>query len=48
MRHEGYITITEDSYDDLVSKYLRALDRIMGLEIELFEIQEELSERTNG
>lgn len=47
MRREKDITITENSYDDLISKYLRALDRIMDLEIELFEIQEELMELRN-
>lgn len=47
MRREKDITITEDSYDDLISKYLRALEQIMDLEIELFEIQEELMELRN-
>lgn len=47
MKRKEYITITEDSWDNLVTKYLQALDRIMDLEIELFEIQEEISEKTN-
>lgn len=47
MKHKKYIKITEDSWDDLITKYLQALDRIMDLEIELFEIQEEMSEKTN-
>lgn len=47
MKRKEYITITEDSWDDLITKYLQALNRIMDLEIELFEIQEELAEKRN-
>lgn len=47
MKRKEYITITEGSRDDLITKYLQALNRIMDLEIELFEIQEELAEKTN-
>lgn len=47
MNERRYITITIESFDDLVTKYLEALDRIMDLEIELYEIQEELLEKEN-
>lgn len=48
MNERRYITITIENFDDLVTKYLEALDRIMDLEIESYEIQEELlKKKTN-
>ena len=47
MESKKYIKIPADSWDDLIAKYHQALNRIMDLEIGLFEIQEEISEKTN-
>lgn len=47
MRRKKDIAITEDSSDELSTKNLRELDRIMVLKTELLEIQEELSEIRN-
>lgn len=38
MNRKKYITVTGDSCDHLITKYLETLKRIMDLEIELFEI----------
>lgn len=43
MTDTAYITIRSDDYDDLVAKYLKAKDTIMVLELEIFELQEELA-----
>ena len=36
--------IKTDVYDEMVFQYLSALDRIMDLELENYELQEELKE----
>lgn len=47
MENKPFITITEESYDDMITKYVQAVNRIMDLEMELYELQEELSEVHN-
>ena len=37
------ITINTDTYEDMVFRYFKALDTISDMELEIFELQEELN-----
>ena len=43
MNNREYITMRIEKYDEMVFQYLDALDRIFDLELEVFELQENLS-----
>ena len=43
MDSREYITIRIEKYDEMVSQYWDAMDRIFDLELEIFELQEKLS-----
>ena len=43
MTDQETITIPLSVYEDMVERYFRAKGRIMDLELEIFELQEELS-----
>ena len=43
MAEKEFITIRTDIYEDMVFKYFKALNTISDLELEIFELQEELN-----
>ena len=43
MDNRKYITIRIEKYEEMVFQYRDAMDRILDLELEVFELQEKLS-----
>ena len=43
MNNREYITIRIEKYEEMVSQYWDAMDRISDLELEVFELQDNLS-----
>lgn len=43
MNKTKYLSIKVEVYEDMIFRYLKAMEHISDLELELFELQEELS-----